>query len=359
MADLLERLGLDHPIVQAPMGGGASTPELVAAVSEAGGLGSLAGGYLAPGAIADAAAAVRRLTRRPFALNLFAPLPAPSPRGAEEMLTVLAPYHAALGIEPPRLPEQAAPSFAEQAEAVLAARPAVFSFTFGIPPAELLERFRAAGVVLAGTATTAAEARALEQAGVDVVVAQGSEAGGHRGTFLHPFEQGLVGTLALVPQVVDAVRVPVVAAGGIMDGRGVAAVLALGASAAQLGTAFLACPESGVPAAYKEAIRAADDSATVVTRAFSGRACRMVRNRFVAEVGGRDVPDYPLQNMLTQPLRRAAGQAGRAEFLGLLAGQGSRMATTLPAAELVRRLANDAARVADELAARRLAARRA
>jgi nitronate monooxygenase len=344
VAGLVERLGLDHPIVQAPMGGGASTPELVAAVSGAGGLGSLAAGYSAPGAIVDTAAAVRRLTGRPFAINLFAPLPPPSLRGADDMLAVLAPYHAALGMDPPRLPDQPPPAFAEQAEAVLAARPAVFSFTFGVPPADMLDRFRAAGVLLAGTATTVAEARALEEAGVDAVVAQGSEAGGHRGTFLHPFEQGLVGTLALVPQVVDAVRVPVVAAGGVMDGRGVAAVLALGASAAQLGTAFLACPESGIPAAYKDAIRAADDAATVVTRAFSGRPCRMVRNRFVEEVGGRDVPDYPLQNQLTQPLRRAAGQAGRAEFLGLLAGQGSRMATTLPAADLVRRLAADAAR---------------
>jgi nitronate monooxygenase len=357
MADLLDRLGLDHAIIQAPMGGGASTPELVAAVSEAGGLGSLAGGYLAPGAIADAVAAVRRLTGRPFAINLFAPLPPPSPRGAEEMLAVLAPYHAALGIEPPRMPEQA-PTFDEQVEAVLAARPAVFSFTFGVPPAGVLDRFRAAGTLLAGTATTVAEARALEQAGVDVVVAQGSEAGGHRGTFLHPFEQGLVGTLALVPQVVDAVRVPVVASGGIMDGRGVAAVLILGASAAQLGTAFLACPESGISAAYKEAIRAADDDATVVTRAFSGRPCRMVRNRFVEEVGGRDIPDYPLQNQLTQPLRRAASQGGRTEFLGLLAGQASHMATTLPAAELLRRLTADAARAAEELAGRTRAVRR-
>jgi nitronate monooxygenase len=352
VVDLLERLGIEHPIVQAPMGGGASCPDLVAAVSEAGGLGSLACGYLAPGQIADAVAGVRRRTTRPFALNLFAPLPPASSRGVEEMLAVLAPYHAALGIEPPRPPAQPAQSFGEQAEAVLAARPAAFSFTFGVPPADVLRRFRAAGIVLMGTATTVAEARALEDAGVDAVVAQGSEAGGHRGTFLHPFEHGMVGTLALVPQVVDAVRVPVVAAGGIMDGRGIAAVLALGAAAASLGTAFVACPESGVVQAYKDAVRAAGDDATVVTRAFSGRPCRMVRNRFVEDVGGRDVPDYPLQNALTQPLRRAAARAGNTDLLGLLAGQGSSLATTLPAAELVRRLADDAARAAGLLAAR-------
>ena len=356
MVDLLERLGIEYPVVQAPMGGGASTPELVAAVSEAGGLGSLACGYLPPAAIGEAAAEVRRRTGRPFAVNLFAPLPPPSSRGAEEMLGVLARFHAELGIEPPRLPEQPVQRFEEQAEAVLALRPAAFSFTFGIPPAGLLARFRAAGVLLLGTATTVAEALALEEAGVDVVVAQGSEAGGHRGTFLHPFEHGMVGTLALVPQVVDAVRVPVIAAGGIMDGRGIAAVLALGAAAASLGTAFLACPECGVPPAYKDAIRAAGDDGTIVTRAFSGRPCRMVRNRFVEEVGHLDVPDYPLQNALTQPLRRAAGQVGNTAFLGLLAGQGSSRATTLPAAELVRRLADDTGRAVGTLGTRNRAA---
>jgi nitronate monooxygenase len=213
----------------------------------------------------------------------------------------------------------------------------------GMLPAAAIAAIQAKGLVLAGTATTVDEAVALERAGVDLVVAQGSEAGGHRGTFDDAkADSSLVGTLALVPQIVDAVRVPVVASGGIMDGRGIAAALALGAGAAQLGTAFLTCDEAGVPDAYKQAILDAHEDETRVTRAFSGRAARGIVNRFMREIDAAgDVLPFPLQNALTRPLRTAAATQGRAEFLSLWAGQGVRMARRQTAADLVAALVKE------------------
>jgi nitronate monooxygenase len=193
-------------------------------------------------------------------------------------------------------------------------------------------------MVVMGTATTVAEAVALERAGVDAVVAQGAEAGGHRGTFVGPAETSLIGTMALVPQVVDAVTVPVVASGGIMDGRGIAAALALGASAVQMGTAFLTCEEAGVPPAYKEALLAADETDTALTRAFSGRMARGVRNRFLTEMADHDPLPFPIQNALTRPMRAAAAAAGEADYLSLWAGQGVPMARQQSAADLMARL---------------------
>src|SRR5689334_14801852 len=227
---LTRLLGLSLPIVQAPMAGGISTPHLAAAVSEAGGLGSLAGAMLPPEQLRAAIREMRSLTGKPFAVNVFAPLPAPS--GAR-----VAEWAALTGTtaDPPPRPDW---SVEDQLAVIAGEEVAAVSFTFGIPP---LDRF---GGITIGTATTVAEAVALEEAGVDVVVAQGFEAGGHRGTFVWTPEHALVGTLALVPQVADAVRIPVVAAGGIMDGRGVAAALALGADGVQLGTAFIASDES-------------------------------------------------------------------------------------------------------------------
>jgi nitronate monooxygenase len=303
------RLGLRLPIVQAPMAGGGSTPALAAAVSRAGGLGSIAGAMLHPDELRAAIAAVRALTDAPFAVNLFAPLPAPSHDrvSAWERLT------GASLPDPPR-PVR----FEEQLAVVVAERVPVFSFTFGIPPL--------AGVdaVLVGTATTVAEAVALERAGAHAVVAQGYEAGGHRGTFLGPVDRSLVGTLALVPQVVDAVSVPVIASGGVMDGRGVAAGLALGAQAVQLGTAFLSSAEAGTSVAHREAL----SRDTTVTRVLTGRHARAVRTPLVdrLEASGQEPPDYPLPRFL-------------APEPPMLAGQGGPLARSLPAAELVAALA--------------------
>jgi nitronate monooxygenase len=339
--ELTKRLQIRHPIIQAPMAGGGDTPRLIAAVCEAGALGSIGAAYLTPQQIADSAGAVRSLTSRPFGINLFAPVRVPEgSRDVRRALDRVAPHYAELGLPAPASPSAPADAFPEQLAAAIESGASVFSFTFGMLPAGTIEAVKRRGLFLAGTATTVEEAVALEKAGVDAVVAQGSEAGGHRGSFAGDFETSMVGTIALVPQMADAVRVPVIASGGIMDGRGIAAALALGASAVQMGTAFLTTEEAGVPECYKEAILGAGEHQTRLTRAFSGRPARGIVNRFMEQVDrdpGAILP-FPLQNALTRPLRTAAAKAGRAEFLSLWAGQGLRLARREPAAQLVARL---------------------
>jgi nitronate monooxygenase len=339
---LTGRLGLLHPIVQAPMAGGADTPALVAAVCEAGALGSIGAAYLTPRQIAAACQAVRSKTQRPFGINFFVPHPPlPEPIDCSAAIARVAPYFSELELPPPEAPAPSASMFDAQLAAALAGGAAVFSFTFGMPPAAARTAIKGRGLILAATATTVREAVDLERAGIDVIVAQGSEAGAHRGTFadstdVGAFEAAMIGGLALVPQIVDSVSVPVVAAGGIMDGRGIAAALVLGAAGAQLGTAFLTCEEAGVPEIHKQAILDARDDDTRVTRAFSGRPARGIVNRFMIEVDAAgDVLPFPLQNALTRPLRIEAARRGRAEFLSLWAGQGLGMARRQPAGELV------------------------
>ncbi len=356
---LMQRLQLEHPIIQAPLAGGGDTPELVAAVCNAGGLGFIGAAYLTPAQIAEAGRAVRAQTARPFGINLFSPLPPPeSPQNVDAALQRLAPFYAELGLPAPSRTSTTGFSFPEQLAAALQTEASVFSFTFGILPGDAIEAIKRRGMFLIGTATTVDEGVALERAGVDAVVTQGSEAGGHRGTFGGDFSAGMVGTISLVPQVVDAVRVPVIASGGIMDGRGIAAALALGASAVQLGTAFLTCDESGVPNAYKEAILHAHEDQTRVTRAFSGRPARGIVNRFMEEVDSNDGSDvvlpFPLQNALTRPLRSAAAKQDRAEFLSLWAGQGVRLARRQSAAELIAQLARETATAIEGLRSIRL-----
>jgi nitronate monooxygenase len=301
---LASRLGLRLPIIQAPMAGGPSTPELAAAVSNAGGLGSIAGAMLPPDDLRAMIREVRAATAAPFAVNLFAPLPAPTSRGVEQWSDVT-------GVARPAPP---ALRFEDQLAVLGDERVPVFSFTFGIPALSGFD-----GLTM-GTATTVAEAVALERAGVDVVVAQGYEAGGHRGTFLGPVDRSLIGMFVLVPLVVDAVSVPVVAAGGIMDGRAIAAALALGAQAVQVGTAFLNCPEAGTNPAHRRAL----GEETTVTRVLTGRHARAVHTPLVdrLERSGLEPPDYPLPRFLSpEP--------------PMLVGQGGAMARSLPAAELL------------------------
>jgi nitronate monooxygenase len=341
---LTKRLGMTHPIIQAPLAGGGDTPALVAAVCEAGGLGFIGAAYLTPEQIGEASRQVRTRTSRTFGINLFAPLPAPdAPRDPKPALERVAPFFAELGLPSPVVPMRAHDSFNEQLAAALESGASVFSFTFGILPKNAIEAIKGRGMFLIGTATTVDEAVALEKAEVDAVVTQGSEAGGHRATFCTDYDSGMVGTISLVPQVADAVTVPVIASGGIMDGRGIAAALALGASAVQMGTAFLTCHEAGVPEVYKEAILEAHEHETRLTRAFSGRPARGIVNRFMTELERSDacgsILPFPLQNALTRPLRNAAAKQGRAEFLSLWAGQGVRLARRQMAAQLVECLA--------------------
>lgn len=325
--------------------GGTSMPPLVIAASDAGALGSLGASYMSPQEITTAVATIRAATSRPFAVNLFAGGWHDDAARAETapMLELLRRWHAEVETIPAAAPVVPPCPYDAQIEAVIAARVPVFSFTFGIPRAEHLTALRESGTYVIGTATTVAEARALEAAGVDAIVAQGSEAGAHRGTFLGEFDASLVGTMALVPQIVDAVRVPVIASGGIMDGRGIVAALALGAAGAQLGTAFLTSEESSAPEAHKAAVLAARDDATRITRAFSGRPARGIVNAFMREVedGGIPIPPFPLQNMLTRPLRATAARAGDARALSLWAGQAAALARREPAAALVARLVRE------------------
>jgi nitronate monooxygenase len=341
---LLSRLGIEHPIVLAPLAGGPSTPELAAAVSNAGGLGSLGAAYLTPEQITEALRRTRALTDKPFNVNLFAGAYEPRTNvDPSPMLAVLAEVHQELELPPPTLPALPPDPFPEQLEAVLQAGPAVFSFTFGIPSSDAMARLKSRGIAIIGTATTVEEARMLADAGVDAIAAQGAEAGGHRGTFAGPFESALVPTLELVSGIVSSVSIPVLASGGLMDGRDIAAAMKRGAVAAQLGTAFLTCPEAGTSEPYRRALLAADKDTTVITRAFSGRPARGLTNTFITRLEGQEhlVPPYPLQNALTRPMRTASAKRGEAGYLSLWAGQGVARTRALPAGELVRRLVDE------------------
>lgn len=346
------RLGLSHPIIQGPFGGGISTVRLLAAVSEAGGLGSYGAHNLSPGEIRDLAAEIRRATSRPFALNLW--VSDHDPGGLEmrrdrfaENLSLFQPFYEKLGVKPPEFPAHPGPRFAEQMEAVLEARPPVFSFVFGIPPAEILAECHQRGIVTLGAATTVSEALALEAAGVDLVLATGFEAGGHRPSFLRPAEESLMGTMALVPQVVDRVKIPVIAAGGIADGRGIAAALTLGAGAVQLGTAFLACEESGASALHRAQLFSAAAEDTALSRAFSGRLARFIRNEFIRTMEGRQqtILPFPQQGWFTSFIKQAATEQGNRELMALYSGQGAPLLRHRKAGELMSQLIADTDRI--------------
>ena len=350
MAFFAQQLGIEHPLIQAPMAG-ASTPELVAAVSNAGGLGSLGVGYAEPQTILDQAARIRMLTGAPFALNLFV-----LPDNVEPDMAAVARARVRLDALMERegldarttLPARWAPRFSEQFAALCEARPAVASFAFDLPTPAQMQELKQRDIYVIGTATTAAEARAWAERGANAVCVQGAEAGGHRGGFLHAGETPLIGLFALIPMAVRAITeccgdVPVIAAGGIMDGAGMLAAEALGAAASQLGTAFLACPESSAAEAWKHDLATAEDHGIATIRSFSGRAARGLRNRYVEAMEGvaGELPAYPVLNALTAPLRRAAAAAGRADLVSEWCGQAAARVRPQPAAELVARLMHE------------------
>ncbi|MEV6207952.1 nitronate monooxygenase, partial [Kitasatospora sp. NPDC051914] len=306
-----ELLGLEHPVVLGPFGGGMSSVALASAVSDAGGLGSFGAHHLQPEAVAGVVKELRAATDRPFAVNLWVPREGEREvRATAADVERLRPYYEEFGLPVPSTERRPQQDFDDQVDALLAAGPPAISLVMGLPPERLVAEARRRGIVLIGTATTVAEAEALERAGADVVVASGSDAGGHRGAFLAPVRESLVGTFSLVPQVADAVRVPVVAAGGITDGRGLAAALVLGADAVQIGTGFLACAESGVSEVHRRALLSPEARTTVLTRLFSGRTARGIANRFVREMAAHeeDVPAYPAQNALMTTLSYAEVQ---------------------------------------------------
>jgi nitronate monooxygenase len=335
-----------HPIVQAPMAGGVSVPTLAAAVCEAGGLGFLAAGYKTADGLYQEIKQLRSLTARPFGVNLFMPQPEyADPAAVDVYAHQLAGeaswYETELGD-----PDSGRDDGYDAKLAVLLDNPVpVVSFHFGVPGREVLDALRRAGTLTLVTATTAEEALAVERAGADAVIAQGVEAGGHQGTHRDvPETDGSgVGLLSLIAQIRETVRLPVVAAGGIMRGGQIAAVLAAGACAAQLGTAFLATPESGAAAVHKQALTHPLFVRTELTRAFSGRPARGLVNRFMREHGPYAPAAYPEIHHLTSPLRKAAAKAGDAQGMALWAGQGHRMARELPAGRLVEVLAAELA----------------
>jgi nitronate monooxygenase len=348
---LCDLLRIDHPIIQAPMAR-ADTPELAAAVSNAGGLGSLACSQQPPEAVRALTARLRAATGRPFNLNFFChPVPRADPARLAEAIERLRPYYVELGIgAPPSQVPATGPGFdATRLVLLLELRPPVASFHFGGPEPAAIRALKAAGIVLLGTATTVAEARSLEAAGFDAVIAQGWEAGGHRGSHTWSAPTEGIGTLALVPQVADAVRPPVIAAGGIADGRGIAAALALGACGVQLGTAFLVCPEAATDPARRAALAAATDEDTILTDAVTGRPARARRSRYASEMAGHRLPDFPSQLALTGPLLEAAGRVGNPDFAFHVYGQSAALSRPLPAAELVRLLVAETREVLGQL----------
>ena len=341
------KLGIKYPIVQGPLGG-FSAQRLTAAVSNFGGLGSFGALSLSPSAIQEVIAEIRSFTKKPFAMNLWVSMEdegaATSDAAAfERALSYIAPYLEAVGASKPKFSPYQPMRFEDQARALLDAKVPAFSFIFGIPPREILEECRRQSIVTIGTATTRDEAIALEQAGVDVVVASGFEAGGHRGSFLRSSEDSLTGTISLVPQIVDAVKVPVVAAGGIADARGIAAAFALGAEGVQMGTVFLACEESGASSLHREAILGGKARRTSLTRGFTGRLARGIHNQLLEEMNqpGVAILPYPLQRALMRNLALPAQQAGRSEFLALWAGQSAGLAKYPDAATLLQSLVSE------------------
>jgi nitronate monooxygenase len=330
---LTAKLGIDYPIIQGPLGG-LSSQRLTAAVSNFGGLGSFGAHGLTPEAIKDVIAQIRSLTPKPFAMNLWVSMEDEGARNSDEnafnrSLAALAVHIAALGAPRPEYEPYSRIQFEDQARILLDERVPVFSFIYGIPPREILEECRAKRIVTIGTATTPDEGAALQDAGVDAIVASGFESGGHRGSFLRAAEDSLTGTFSLVPQIADMVDVPVIAAGGIADARGVVAALVLGAEAVQMGTAFLACEESGASPLHRHALREKKAGHTALTKGFTGRLARGIHNRLLEELNreGTAILPYPLQRRLVRSLAIPAEAAGRSDLLPLWAEQSANLST--------------------------------
>ncbi|SHM76914.1 NAD(P)H-dependent flavin oxidoreductase [Gracilibacillus kekensis] len=326
-------LQIRHPIIQAPMAGGVTTSELVAEVSNCGGLGMIGAGYMTPGQMEEQIREIKKLTQNFFGVNLF--VPTEFKVNDNEIKTanqLLNPIRAKLNVQDDNkeIPasKKMVETFHQQVKVILEEKVPVCSFTFGIPSSEVINELKQNGTVVIGTATTVNEAVEIEKCGMDMVVVQGSEAGGHRGNFLEGHQESQIGLFSLVPQVVDNVGIPVIAAGGIMDGRGLQAAICLGAKAVQMGTAFLTCMESGASELHKDEILHTPEDQTVFTRSFSGKWARGIKNRFISELENREesLPNFPVQNKLTKEIRKAATQQNNREYMSIWSGQSPRLA---------------------------------
>ncbi|OPH58441.1 nitronate monooxygenase [Paenibacillus ferrarius] len=335
---LCHQFGIRYPIFLAGMAGGPSTVKLTSGVSNAGGLGTLGAAYMEPNAIRKAIQEIRMQTAAPFGVNLFAIRTSDDQKRLAEALRVLNPIREAVGLSAADFREITSPDlFEEQIAVLLEEKVPVISTAFGVLPEAYMKQAKLAGLLVVAMVTTVQEALLAQEAGCDAVVAQGTEAGGHRGTFditAHPMGAN-IGTMALVPQMVDKLSIPVIAAGGIMDGRGLVAALALGAQGVQMGTRFLTAVESGAHTAYKRALLESTEESTVLTKGFSGRPARGIKNTFIRqwEASGIDPLPFPTQNTLTREIRNAAATAQNAEYMSLWAGQGTRLLTSEQSAE--------------------------
>lgn len=320
-------LGIEYPIVQGPFGGGLSSSKLASTVSNLGGMGGYGVHHLSPAKIIEINSEIKSKTAKPYALNLWVSNMDKSAETYlveeyEKLCSLFKPYFNELSIPLPNKPETLGSQFEEQVQAVIDAKPPVLSFVFGIPSPEILDSCRKKNIKTIGTATTAAEALALEAAGVDAIVATGFEAGGHRVSFIRSPEASLTGTFVLIPQVADKIKIPIIAAGGIADGRGIVAALTLGADAVQIGTAFLACEESNATPEHKEKLFSEDANYTVLTKMFTGRLSRGIKSRLSDELGASEsYAPYPIQSMFLSTLRTAAIAQGKSDLITFWAGQ--------------------------------------
>ena len=345
---LLDLLRIEFPIIQAPMAGSDSVA-LARAVSSSGGLGSLACALLTPETIRDSVSAIRDGMTRPINLNFFCHvMQAPDAGTVDRWKSFLRPHYQRWGLDIDSVPAARLrlPFDSETCALVEDLKPEVVSFHFGLPDPGLLDRLKARGIKILCSATSVAEAKWLESGGCDAIIAQGMEAGGHRGMFLESSIATQTGLFALLPQVADAVSVPVIAAGGIADARGIVAAFALGASGVQLGTAYLLCPEANVSRLYRTALEQVADNGTVLTNLFSGRPARGILNRYISDAGlmSSAVPPFPYAATLVAPLRTASEKAESTDYMQMWAGQAAKLATPLPADQLTRKLAAEALR---------------
>lgn len=351
--EVTELLHIEYPIIQAPMAGGITTSRLVAEVSNSGGLGTIGAGYMTPVQIREQIREIKQLTSNFFGINLFVPNEFNVSHNEIELANeILQPIRVQLNlnheesIEVPKA-NNVLETFKEQIKVVIEEKVPVCSFTFGIPSIEVIRELKQHNIILIGTAATVREAVEIEKSGMDIVVVQGSEAGGHRGNFINDDQGSLVGLMSLIPQVVDHVSIPVISAGGIMDGRGFMASVCLGAKGVQMGTAFLTCIESGAHNMHKEGILHAHEDQIVLTRAFSGKRARGIKNRFIEEMQKAEdsVPDFPVQNALTQTIRKASATQNNPDYMSLWSGQSPRLAKIQTVNTLIEHVISEAEKI--------------